>query len=391
MSFSRPWLVFEPQTGGHRGDYVRWLLAGLRRNGRPIRIRFVLAHGILQEDGGLAPEIAAAPHGVEFVEIPEETDRKQWPALLKKAISDAAPEHLLLFELTPWENWLSCHRLGVPISGILFVQYPELDWSCGPWSRRVGRWMRFRFKEWKTARWLKRQDWRSVFLFNGERACEYLNRRFGHTPVFRPIPDPAPLEGAAAGGPASLPVPRVRSEEEVRFLFPGTLSRRKGAEVLLKALGRVSSETAKRSVYILAGQAEARDRKALEDRVARLRRRRPDIRLEWDDRFLPEPELQDRMWRSDWILAPYLRTEYSSGIFARAASAGIPILGPADGLLGRLIREWGLGRTAETTPAAWAKALENAVGSPMTMDESKRWAFLRRSRAEDFARQLLGG
>lgn len=385
-------LVFEPECGGHRGDYVRALLAELGRRENAGGVRFVLGHRLVRQDGGIAAAIRSAPKGVEIVEIPEGSTRKEWLLLLRQAISDARPERVLLFELTPWENGLSRHPLGVPISGILFVQYPELDWRHGPQRRRLERWIRFQIKEWKTARWLKCQDWRSVFLFNGERACEYLNRRFSDFPVFKPLPDPAPELSDVVFRPCrTRPGPEEAAHARVKFEFPGVLSFRKGADILLKALLGISPAVTGRAEFCCSGMAEARDRPAIERMVRRLRRARPDVRFEWDDRFLPEAELQMKIQRADWILAPYRRTEYSSGIFGRAAAAGTPMIGPADGLLGRLIREWGLGMTVETTPRAWAKALENAVGSPMTMDESRRWAFLRRSRAEDFARQLLGG
>ena len=355
-------------------------------------VRFALAHGLARQDADLAAMMAAPPRGVEFAELPEGAKRKDWPALLKQAIADARPEQVLLFELTLWEGWLSRHPLGVPISGFMFVQYPELDWSNGPWLRRIERWLRFRVKERKTARWLKSQEWHSIFLLNGERACEYLNRRFPERPVFRPIPDPAP-EAAVAEPRQRRPLTTAENERQapVRFVYLGVLSFRKGADILLRSLLRISPALAVRSEFCCEGGAEPRDRQAIERLVSRLRRERPDVRFEWDDRFLSESELQAQMRQADWILAPYRRTEYSSGIFARAAAAGVPLIGPTDGLLGRLIREWGLGMTAETTPRLWASALEKAAGSPMTMDESKRREFLRRSRAEDFANILLGG
>ncbi len=59
--------------------------------------------------------------------------------------------------------------------------------------------------------------------------------------------------------------------------------------------------------------------------------------------------------QSDVILMPYTRPEYSSGILALAARSGKPVIGPTGGLLGRLIRENGLGVAAELTPEVFER------------------------------------
>jgi glycosyltransferase involved in cell wall biosynthesis len=379
-------LIFEPQSGAHRGDFVRALATGLAHGQTAPRVVFALAHDFFRDDPALAAQLTEMP-GVSVRFLPEGMGRSDWPALLHQQVADCRPKAVLLFELTPFENWLGRHALGVPMGGILFVQYPELDWSRGPLLRRLERRMRFHAKELKTARWLHRQDWRSVFLLNGDRACGYLNHRFPRTPVFRPLPDPSP----DPRGSDPVPLSSAGSGTPVRFVFPGVLSLRKGADVLLKALARLSPEAAAKADFICAGQAEAHDRAGIERMIRRLRRLRPNVWLTWVDRHLSDDELQASLCAAHCVLAPYRRTEYSSGIFARAAAAGAPLLGPSDGLLGRLIRENGLGATAETTPCAWAAAIEAAVRCPPSVDEEKRAAFVRRSSSAEFARVIIEG
>jgi glycosyltransferase involved in cell wall biosynthesis len=379
-------LIFEPQSGAHRGDFVRALAAGLAGRRPAPRVRFALAHDFFRTEPALAERMAAMP-GISVSLLPEGAGPRDWPDLLKNRIKEDQPGAVLLFELTPFERWLGRESLGVPLGGILFVQYPELDWSKGPLVRRMERWLRFHIKERRTARWLRRQDWRSVFLLNGEQACDYLNHRFTRTPVFRRLPDPAPDPMVSERSPLSSD----GSVTPVRFVFPGVLSRRKGAMVLFDALARLSPDVAGLAQFVCAGVAESADRSALERRFRQLRRKRPDITIEWLDRFLPEAELQAQIARAHMVLAPYQRTEYSSGILARAAAAGVPLLGPSDGLLGRLILENGLGATAETTPCAWAAAIESAVRCPPTTDERKRTGFVRRSSSSEFARVILEG
>jgi glycosyltransferase involved in cell wall biosynthesis len=375
---NRRLLIYEPLTGGHRPDFIRHLVAQLGREPRDEIIRFALPPGFFENEPALETAIRGLAPNVELVQTP---DRPATGLALLQAVEAFHADRLLLLELTRWENFLCRHRLPCDLAGILFVQYPEIDWQAASGRERWTRWLRRQVKDAKTALWLQRQSAHAIFLLNGDRACDWLNRRFPARPVFRPLPDPAP-DGA--------PSASARTEGEPRgFLFPGVLSARKGCLLLLEALTRIRPETAGRAEFQLLGPAEQTGRQALCRAVARLRRLRPDVRLVLEDHFVPEDEFRSRMARADWILMPYLRPEYSSGILVRAAMAGTPVLGPRDGLLGRLIESGALGRTTRIEPASLARAIDEAVVLPMQWDPAARGAFLERSRPERFAAALL--
>lgn len=48
---------------------------------------------------------------------------------------------------------------------------------------------------------------------------------------------------------------------------------------------------------------------------------------------------------TDYVLVPYKNVEQSSGIIGYAAQYNKPVIGPSEGLLGELIREYRLGYT----------------------------------------------
>ncbi|MDZ4199259.1 MAG: hypothetical protein U1E27_08245, partial [Kiritimatiellia bacterium] len=166
-------------------------------------------------------------------------------------------------------------------------------------------------------------------------------------------------------------------------------SRRKGVFRMVEALHRVEPETARKAEFRFLGKAAVRDRVAFANALLRLRRRRPDVRVSFDDRAVPEQELREAMADADWILMPYLRPEYSSGILARAVAAGTPALGPAEGLIGRLILESGLGRVTRMDPVSLGRSLDEAAAAPGRIEESRRATFLDRSRPDVFAKSLL--
>jgi glycosyltransferase involved in cell wall biosynthesis len=85
---------------------------------------------------------------------------------------------------------------------------------------------------------------------------------------------------------------------------------------------------------------------------------------EVDDRFLSEPELDQRIGESAAVLIPYARF-YQSGIAVRALELGVPVVGPRHPFLIDLFGDqWpGLISTGQEA-AAWADGLAMAIGSP---------------------------
>lgn len=375
-------MLYEPGCQGHPIGWIRYLLHVFAEKDRDLALDLAAPP---QVQSSLVADVAAARDAgreVKVLSLPPAAGR---PEELLSLLVRHKPDGVLFLELTPWERWLAHHPLPCTVAGILFVQYPEIDPSCGPLLQRMERWLRRQVKEHRTARWLRLQQWRAVFLLNGERACRYLNQRFSKTPVFRPIPDPIPppeIAGEEGGAP---PQRRTR----LRFLHLGVLSARKGMHIGLRALEYVSPEWAKACEVRIVGAVEAHYKSVFQSAVQELRRRRPDIQMTWEERYLSEKEFESELAATNWLWLPYLRTEYSSGILAHAARWGKPVLGPSDGLIGHLITHHSLGRVCTIEPRALAAALEQAYREPFVADETQRVAFVHRSSPAVFAQSLL--
>ncbi len=335
-------LLFEPQSGGHRANFFQWLekaAAGYAD------CRFVSFTADDAKDADLA-------------NLCWWKKQKTIHQLFRKACKIHQPDHALILELTPIELPLVLFGSPVPLSAILFVQYPEL--SKG-WKKIS--------KHWKTRLLLWRAPVQNLFLLNGEKSCQFLTKHFAKTKTrFIPIPDPAP---------DTAPEPNFKfSNDRKNFLFFGAISKRKGADVLLEALRQISPELARQSTFIFCGQPEASYTMDISNQVAY-------IRIE--NSFVSDERMVAMFEQADVILMPYLRPEYSSGILSIAAKAGTPVLGPADGLLGRLIRENGLGATTQITPVALAETLAR----PISTDPIAQRAFAEKANPVDFAKIIL--
>ncbi len=371
-------LIFEPLSGGHRSSYIRWLTDFIADNPQ------AGCHFIFVTDPSVDIP-AVAP--MSSHKIPAELARQLKLSgsagrsrllrdLFDECVAQYSPDHALILELTRLEFSFALRGAPCPVSAILFVQYPELP-----------RGLKFFFKDWKTALLLRRAPVKNLFLLNGEESCRYLTARFGSRSRFIPVPDPVPEITAEAG--FSIRREYRISAGQTAFLFFGAVSPRKGADVLIEALHLLPPEAAAKSVFLFCGEPERGYQQAFAQAVARLRAARPDITLNVEARFVSDQRMMALFEQSDVVLMPYTRPEYSSGILALAAKARTPVIGPDSGLLGRLIRQNGLGAVCSVQPETVAESIVNATQHLPAVDESLCSAFVQKSRPELFARTMV--
>lgn len=362
-------LIFEPLSGGHRANFIGWLKqAAAQYSG----CRFVF---FTADDAG----------DLQLETLGWWQKQKRLYDLFRQACKTHNPDHALILELTHLELPLALFGSPVPLSAILFVQYPErfkhwkvLSADDSGFSRYWDfLWVQAQpaSKHWKTRLLLRRAPVKNLFLLNGEKSCRFLTERFGSRTRFIPIADPAPNVSAAPG--FSLNVPAGKRA----CLFFGAISRRKGAAILLDVLERISPQAAQQNAFLFCGEPEPDYQAEFKRACERLRAARPDIDLIVETRFVSDGQMMAMFEQADLILMPYTRPEYSSGILALAAKAGTPVLGPKDGLLGRLIVENGLGLAAQLTP--------ETLELPMGLNEDLRQKFIARNTIENFTKPIL--
>ncbi len=353
-------LIFEPQSGGHRANFIRWISEASPEYSN-CRLVCFTADNV---EASVARKIASAGRW---------TKQMLLYRLFRQACREYAPDHALILELTHLELPLALFGSPVPLSAILFVQYPELP-----------RGLKFFYKHWKTRMLLWRAPVQNLFLLNGEKSCRYLTKWFeGAQTRFVAIPDPAP-ETAVEGGFSLRDYFNIPAERKI-FLFFGSISRRKGADVLLKALRKIGSDVAAQGAFVFCGAPEPAYQHDFQQACGQLRSFRSDVMLCVEENFISDERMMAFFEQSDVVLMPYTRPEYSSGILALSAKAGKPVLGPKGGLLGRLIREHGLGKTTVITPGALAEAVAELIPE----DPVKQRTFAECSRLDVFAEIIL--
>lgn len=347
-------LVFEPLSGGHRSNFICWLKAAA--SDCP-ECRFVF---FTVDD-------------VKAVALKRLSCAGRWGKqvllyrLFRQACRKYKPDHVLVLELTHLELPLILFGSPIPLSAILFVQYPELP-----------RRLKFFLKHWKTRLLVWRVKVENLFLLNGGESCCFLDRHFGSRTRFISISDPAP---------------EVTADRDFSFdvlagkricLFFGAISRRKGADILLASLKRLYASVAEKNIFMFCGEPEPDYYKDFQKSVAEVRDLGV-VEIHVEEGFISDERMMAMFEQADLVLMPYTRPEYSSGILALAAKAGTPVLGSRNGLQGRLIQKYSLGAVSEITPDALADALEG----PTKMDEKKRKQFLMKNTITGFTQPIL--
>ncbi|MBQ0126565.1 MAG: glycosyltransferase [Bacteroidales bacterium] len=177
----------------------------------------------------------------------------------------------------------------------------------------------------------------AVYVLNDELAASKLNSIYSSS-KFIQIPDPVPM----------IDDSRVRNirqeigvgESETMFLHFGGLDERKGTLEILKAIIDMPSDKLKGKVFVFAGKIKD---SIHDDFYSLLQKAERKTRIIVYDEFCSYLFLINLCNSTDYILIPYKNTNQSSGVIGYASFFSKPVIGPSQGLLGRLIKSYNLG------------------------------------------------
>lgn len=394
----RDLLVLEPDGDGHAEEWLRHLLLHLGRQSEVERIWLAIPAGLRDRLTEQLP--AHLRHRIGLLTLtPTElrycTHRRlavsgmaRWWVMRRYLIRTGAEiGYFLSLDHLSLPLGLGLSAGGRRLSGILFrpsVHYHEI----GDYRPSLAE---------------KLRDWRKAMLYRGMLRNPAVDAVLTLDPFFAafaadnypsgekvaPVPDPAFPAAAIPANDDRTPYD-VPSGRHVLLLF-GALTERKGVLHLLEALRRLPKTAACKAAVIIAGRV-APD---ISDRVATLeaavRRENPDIWLQIENRWLGSAEIAALVQRCDIVLAPYQRFVGSSGVLLWAAHAGKPLLTQDYGLLGRLVRDHGLGVAVDTSNASdLAAAITDMIERPpqALLDTQAAAAFVSQRTPEAFASHI---
>ena len=396
-------LIFDPRIIGHHLEYLRYLVQYTIQKGH--YQLYLAVHPRIEEH---APDLVdlAQQHTEQVVLLPltpEEYGATEDPTIIWRALAGwraaaqraeaVEADHCVFMELNFFQPALGLPRAraaSFKVSGILFFPYCRIESQQGKWSDRFKSQME-RFRKHLQLRWvLSNSQVENVFVLNDPTAAAELND-WHDTTRFKSLLDPV-VNSVAAGEKVEnqdehfLPT----SGDRMHFLLFGSLREQKGVRQVLEAAAQLREEEAEHVSLHLLGKARADLRNDLPRLIRRLRSSQPDLYVQYEDRYLAYQELEAALNECDVVLAPYQRTEGSSGVIGHAAKHERPVLGPQTGLIGELIREYELGITvAASDPEAIAAGMRHYLNGGVRIETIGMRQYVKERTPEQFARTLL--
>lgn len=236
---------------------------------------------------------------------------------------------------------------GVKVSGILYQLVPY------EWPRLSGiSKVKCGLEVWSYA---NSHCVKAPMMLNDPSCASYYNRYF-HTDKFISIVDPVmPLDYT----PNDVREEFGMKDGDKMILHFGAMNTRKGTMLLLEAAFLLSQEQIKDKVFVFAGKigADIRDKfYSLMDSLTS-----KGVRIFVFDEFCSYERLADLCHSCDCIVVPYRNYSYSSGVIGYSAQFHKTVVGPSQGILGKLIRRSGLGLTfSDMSPTSIAQVLSTA-------------------------------
>jgi len=367
-------LLYEPRTEGHHLGWLRFIVEDLLSAEWQLTVAADLRpefEPVIREHLGSLTSVITLVNAYEAT-----TGRPggENPGAIARRLRESGADHVFLCAID--EVASDCWRraaLGmvppVELRGHLGGIYHRPRFLVAPWWS-PNRWL----KQVGFERWLQR-GWVRPLLFVDEYLAQELRTRYPRAPVFF-LPDPCPpgYEGDRAATRQQWHLP----EDKCVLLFYGGGYRRKGLHLAVRALLDLPAES--RAFLLCAGRQNPAGQTA---RGLELLVRQNRAHL--INRYVTVAEEKTLFAASDVVLLPYLNHFGTSGVLSRAMAAGKPVIVSDEQLLGRLVREHGLGLlfSSGSVPAL-CECIRRAM--LLSTETSRRFGAAARAYAERYSR-----
>jgi glycosyltransferase involved in cell wall biosynthesis len=352
-----PLLIFEPDEIGHRANYFNSFIRHASSHPETGEVIYAISEKLFSRlepstlqklsasDGRLRVRLLTEPEvrvvGRSAMEVRSNFSR--WRLAVNIAGEEAAGR--ILFPLV--DDVMKAAAIMPPtrfeISGIYFrptTHFAEY------WKGALGM-TRQAAKTLLVRRFLDRRDTKCLSSFDPW-FTDFAQSAYNNGAKVRTVPEPIDVPGASEQSV------RLRARRTIRFLFFGALQKRKGVAEFIEAFKFLNQAYRSKAEFSICGEGEL---------SSLVRQALPEIeaegwKIKFEQGFLPEPVLMERLNAADAILAPYRNHIGSSGALYVAAGLRCPVITQGTGLLGRQVAKYRLGEAIDTgSPEQIARAI----------------------------------
>lgn len=341
MQIGNQLLVYSPFINGHYLEYIHHIYIGALALKRPTIIVVPNSFQELREqfdwpeNGFVHFNFIADGQVVKFTRLNLFWQALNCTLILRKLIIKYRVRQVFVTNLGIMMPFVPLFLpRGTRVSGVLYRIY-LYEWAKSNWKKRMQDALKF----YLMAR-CKRIE--HPFLLNDAIASTYLNRKF-YTKKFEEIIDPMNVINYT---PRNTRSELGVDKKQRLFVHLGGLGGRKGTMNIIGAMEKMTIDELKQNVFVFAGKVGNDIRTEFYQRIQPLQK---NANVKIFDGRIPFEQMADLCYSCDAILLPYSNTMQSSGIISYASMFGHPVIGPSDGLLGKIIRKYRLGYACDVS------------------------------------------
>ncbi len=327
-------IIFDYQLNGHNIEYIHHLYVGASLDSQT---KYIFS---LPEEFNEVKHFMRWPaaENIEF-DLYRLSDVKSskpivtaWKSslYLRKLVKKTGAEEIVLvwmMAVLPFIGYLI--PKGVKVSGIVYNIYLYL-WKQYGILGKVSNVLKYWFLT-------HCKNINKVFILNDNSAVCKLNRLW-KTDKYKYLPDPYV--------PFSEDVIKDLRDElcidagKTICLHLGAMSFKKGTLTVLDIIENSDEEQLNDYAFVFAGKIYPDIKERFYDKVAKLKEK---VQIVVKDDFLPYETMGSMVFTCDKVILPYTRIDASSGSIAYASQFGKIVYAPNRGLLGKLVRKYGIG------------------------------------------------
>jgi len=392
-------LLFDAAPTGHHGEFLENMIYGISRafsgdcrvlTHPDLRLRLEAA----KFDTG--SEIRLSYLGTAQLDLLNRANSLFERGRLElKIVEDACAEfgvkQVLLMHMNVHQYVLRTRlrKKGISVRGILLSPYTPMrrayTWKAKVFAGLTALRKRFQFRLMFCNRQIDR-----VFLLNDACVADELNRSYLKRLPFSSITDPIP---AVVSRCETLAGSKANKSQRYTFLLIGSMAPRKGCLMVLKAIQQMTVDELSQIRLRLVGKfrAEAADYRSDVLRVIQdLRSKRPELKIEVEDRYIDFSEMNAEFLAANCVLVPYIGFYGSSGILGHVCRAGKPVIACEEGLIGELVRDLEVGLTVNPRdPDALCERLRIALTGKLPFNLEAARNYVKDADYKNFSNTLI--
>jgi glycosyltransferase involved in cell wall biosynthesis len=172
---------------------------------------------------------------------------------------------------------------------------------------------------------------RKIFILNGDKIENSLNSKF-RTKIFNTIPDPL--------AQINLNYFKVERNEKVVLLYVGSVTKRKGIDVILDSFKEISSDISTHYQLRIFGVVDDLIKTYVNESIEEIKIAN-NLDIVFEPHFISHSMFITELVNCDYVLTLYGDIEMSSGIFGYSALLNKDMIGTNLGFIGiKYLKEW---------------------------------------------------